>query len=112
MADLFFDDWNTGSDLAAGATLADVGGGGFGMIPQAAWLDAGSKVLGAALSPSPAGPSRADSSAYSALDASGWNVATGQGARIDSNRAESDQLFTYAALAAGFILLWRWTRKH
>lgn len=107
--DLFFDDWNAGSDLSAGATLRDVGGS---MDPMTgALISAGSSVLGKALAPSSAGPSSATAFTRSAFDASGWNVSTGGGGKIDSNRSEANQVMQYAVLAVAGILLWRMTRK-
>lgn len=57
----------------------DVFGGGMDPITAATWINAGSNVLGKALAPSSAGPSRADSSLWqqNTFDNSGWTVATG-----------------------------------
>jgi len=50
-------------------------------LTQAAFINAGSNVIGKAIGGSamPAGPSRADFSGSFAFDNSGWTVATGQG---------------------------------
>ncbi len=104
-----------GSIGSAGASM-------FSGITGAAWLDAGSKVLGAALSPTPAGPSsvaaRLDQAFSSPFDSSGWNVNFGSGA-INSNRTQEESTPASAitksvmdwvpmvALGIGAVILWK-----
>lgn len=64
-------------------------------------LTAGSSVLGSALSPAPAGPSRAESGVNSNFDNSGWVVNTGGGS------ASASQLNPWLlGLIAFGALLW------
>lgn len=64
-------------------------------------LNAGSSVLGSALAPAPAGPSRADSGVNSNFDNSGWTVNTGSGS------ASASQLSPWLlGLIAFGALLW------
>lgn len=79
-----------------------------GPITATQWLNAGSQVLGAALSPKSAGPSRADSGSgaytYSPFDSSGWTVATG------ASQAKGQQDLPWAWLILGGIavlILWK-----
>lgn len=73
-----------GAATAAGPVLDGLPGPGG--IPVSVWMQAGSAVLGKALGPSSAGPSRADSSAYvsTPFDSSNWSVATGGDGRATS----------------------------
>lgn len=82
------------------------GAGAFGGIAGVDWLNAGSAVLGKALGPSSAGPSRADSGGQNWLsfDNSGWTVATGGSA---AEAVRGFELPAWAWLAVGFgVLLW------
>lgn len=108
MATLYFDDWNVGSDLEAGAVLRNVGPD---MDPMTgALISAGSSVLGKALAPSSAGPSSASAVVRNIFDNSGWNVTTGAG-NVESSRAEADQALQWGVLVVAGVLLWRMTRK-
>lgn len=95
--DLFFDDWGTGSDLAAGATLPDVTGGGMD------WLTLGSAALKAlpalgGLAGGKSGPSTNTSAAASSLsqnlnletvfDNSGWVVNFGRDVTTERTQVE------------------------
>lgn len=73
-------------------------------------LTAGSSVLGAALSPAPAGPSRADSSVNSNFDSSGWTVTTGSGS-ASASPLSPWLLGLGLGLAVFGMLLWFKSRK-
>lgn len=66
------------------------------------WLQAGSQVLGAAMSPD-GNPSRADSSAYATFDNSGWAVSFGQSSINQAPRLSTWLLL--GAAAAGLLYL-------
>lgn len=98
-------------------------GGMFSGIGGLDLLNAGSKVLSSALSPSPGGPSNATSrneqSFNSVFDSSGWNVNFGRDGIINSDRTQETETpasaitktamnwIPLAALAVGGLLLWK-----
>lgn len=70
------------------------------------WLNAASTVLGAALSPSPAGPAISSASAYTNVDHSGWTVSTGK------SQASAVGAFPwYVWAAAGIAAIWYFKGK-
>jgi hypothetical protein len=73
----------------------------------AAMISAGSNVLGKALAPSSAGPSRADSGGqnWTTLDNSGWTVATG-GAKAEGSRGLDVPAWALIAVAVVVSLAW------
>lgn len=94
-------------------------------VSTAAWINAGSNVLGSALKGAPAGPSSADSvfSTNLGFDNSGWNVTFGSGsinAPQDKTSSQggsgglSGNLQTYLPYAlifvAGLVAL-KWIKK-
>lgn len=107
--DLYFDDWNSGSDLAANSVLKDQDAGNESMwwIPLA---QAGIQAAGKAMGTAPAGPSRADSITRSGFDSSNWVVNIGSGS-VAQEKSDGDKMMQWALLAVGGILLWRMTRK-
>ncbi|PZU51889.1 MAG: hypothetical protein DI561_15045 [Thauera sp.] len=82
-------------------------------ITAAQWLNAGSSVLGKALSPAPAAPSTALSGgAYTnAPDHSGWTVSTGGGTAYGTPpalKAPSVSIIAIVAVAALLgVVLWK-----
>lgn len=105
---------DAGGGAADGIDGILAGSMGGGMDPMtSAMISAGSNVLGKALAPSSAGPSRADSGGQNWLsfDNSGWTVSTG------SSKAEAavglsfpPWLMAVAALLAA--VAWVRTKKH
>lgn len=78
----------------------------FDGITGTALLDAGSKVLGSALAPSSAGPSRAESSLWqnTSFDNSGWTVSTGSSKATGGARGiDLNQWAIVAMIALGAI---------
>lgn len=83
---------------------------GGGMDPMtAAMVSAGSNVLGKALAPSSAGPSRADSGGqtWATFDNSGWTVATGAGNAAASRGLELPSWVWIAAAVVAVV----WVRR-
>lgn len=94
-------------------------------ITATAWLNAGSNVLGKALSPSSAGPSSADSvfSTNLAFDNSGWNVAlhgSDISAAVDKTASQGgagglsgnmQSYFPYALIFVGGLIAWKMIKK-
>lgn len=85
-----------------------------------AMISAGSQVLGKALTPAGAGPSRADSGGYNVFDNSGFAVsyagdATGPGARGGSSSASAtggmNSWLIGAAIAGGVLVAVVWAKK-
>jgi hypothetical protein len=76
-------------------------------------LNAGSSVLGKALSPAPAAPavSNAAASYSSMFDSSGWTVSTGGGTAYGTPPAlKSTNVWMYGVIAAAVVLgvvLWK-----
>lgn len=89
----------------------------------AAMITAGSQVLGKALSPSGAGPSRADSGGYNIFDNSGFAVsfagdvgpyspnARGGDAAASATGGMSSWLIG-AAIVGAVIVMVKWAKKH
>lgn len=95
------------SVLSSGAGFAGVGG----MDPMTgAMISAGSSVLGKALAPSSAGPSRAESGGQNwlTMDHSGWTVATG-GSKADAVRGLDLPSWVWIAAAVVAVV---WVRRN
>lgn len=76
-----------------------------------AMISAGSNVLGKAMAPSAAGPSRAESGGYNWLDIdhSGWTVATG-GSKADAVAGLAFPAWAWVAVAVVAVVWLK--RKH
>ena len=74
-----------------------------------AMISAGSSVLGKALAPSSAGPSRADSSLWQSqtFDNSGWTVATGGGTAQGGARGLDLPPWMILAVVVVGVVAWR-----
>jgi hypothetical protein len=79
------------------------------------WLGVGASFaqgLGSSLG-NPGGPSNAALRGEVGFDASGWNVNFG-GGTIESDRSQTEPLseyMPYILVAAGLLVVWRFTRK-
>lgn len=78
----------------------------------AMWMAAASAVAGIA-SASRGAPSMPVMGAPASWDHSGWNVALGDGSRIDSARSESggSGYLQYFIYGAAFLILWKLVKK-
>lgn len=96
--------WGLGGNASSDAPAA-----GVGVDPTSAlaWFQAASPVLGKVLGGSSAGPSHAESSAYTnaTFDNSGWTVATGRG-----NATQTPELPWAWILGAALVGLLIWKR--
>lgn len=93
--------------LGGGAADDRQGVGAVDPTSALAWFQAASPVLGKVLGGSSAGPSNAESSAYTSanFDNSGWTVATGRG-----NATQTPQLPWMWILGAALVGLLIWKR--
>lgn len=99
----------SGYNLGADKTF---GGGSMSIDPS--WITAGSQVLGAALAPSPAGPSRADGRS----DTGGFfdfgapfNVTTGSGDASLSPAGSGAAIAIAAGIVIAGMVAWKLWRK-
>ncbi len=80
---------------------------------ELAWINAGSNVLGKALTPSPAGPSRADSTTGGMFEfAAPFVVTTGSGSAAFSPLPSSvASVLPLIVVAIGLLAAWKLTKK-
>lgn len=78
----------------------------------AMWMAAASAVVGIAKA-SQGGPAMPVMGAPASWDHSGWNVALGDGSRIDSARSEAGATgyMQYFIYGAAFLILWKLVKK-
>lgn len=123
---LFFDDWNTGSDLIEGQSLDAYGGkgggifGGGSMDPMTttALLNAGSNVLGTALKPAGStNQSRAESGAnVEAVFNHDWTVTFGDQSPATQERSQLPAIgggmnTTLIIALVGAVIAWKLLKK-